>query len=296
MNLLTLISLCLFLFSFTTASLMKRHSEAILLETTYFAREEAHQNLLVKQRQELYAKLPTVSSQKREPSATTGERSSKPEERPNRACARFNLWPLLETGREGNQPLFDLTANLLDFLYAPLLAKRELKGADFLSHLLKAIQEASRREPLLVLEKISFGDPELQALYYKMLKGKEGKYPPLLDYFTVETAEPHLCLYHASRTLLTFFFGEKAAPAIEEALHRQEGGASQEELWAIALKEGNLFCDATLFAPFKEVKLSRHPKVGKELLFAADGKKRVSLRKELPVQLSSKQPSGGGGG
>jgi hypothetical protein len=139
----------------------------------------------------------------------------------NPICARLNLFPLIDAGRNEHPNLYETSAKLLRTFYLTE------KGLEYkiLDAIVAAGKRALREEVILPIETLDLNDPELQSIYYTMLKGtkkytlgKKGS-PPLLDYIKIERKESPVCLFDAHPTMLAVFFGSKAALQLHEKLH-----------------------------------------------------------------------------
>jgi len=152
----------------------------------------------------------------------------------NQSCAKINLLPLIQEGKENNQALYDFTIHLIGSLYKPFCQGEKRFEHRLLDSLLKA---AAYQKEDFSLEKIDLQDPTLQKKYYKMLKGTKNwdltsktGYPSLLDYIKIETSTDKICIFHAHISLLNTLFGDKAATFLYDELHSKETTALTKEL------------------------------------------------------------------
>lgn len=155
------------------------------------------------------------------------EKEKKKEPLPlNTPCAKLNLYPLVIEGREMHQALYDSVAKTLRVFYQghffPTEKRFEYK---LLDAILAGAKEKLRGKTKLAIETISLKDPNLQPMYYALLKGTKHYelgvtgYPPLIDYWKMEKEASKICLFHGHPDILTVFFGAKTAAKLYEELH-----------------------------------------------------------------------------
>lgn len=201
----------------------------------------------------------------------------KTEEMPE--CARLNIYALF-TEDQPPKDQYQITLRLLNTLYGSNL----LKNADekflpkFLDHLIAAAKQEDAPKPLH-LAQLKLKDPNLQPLFYKMLKGAKNSYPSLLDYIKISSfgKEDKICLSCANHKMLAALFGEKAGSKLEqtreEKLDRLQ--ISKAKLEEIVLKETNL-PPQELFMDLVKI---THKSAGKNAITATgfDGKKATDI-------------------
>jgi hypothetical protein len=134
--------------------------------------------------------------------------------RPLPEVAKLNLAPLLSKNYTTSyELLYETTAQLLRLLYKDKLFPKDSVEYRLLDELIASARDQSKESALTAF---SPKDPELQEIYYKMLKGTVSSYPPLADYFTLnrdgKTAAVHFKF--ASKPLLLALFGEKITETI----------------------------------------------------------------------------------
>lgn len=119
----------------------------------------------------------------------------------NLPCCRLNLAPLLRG--EVHAPIRTAALRLLRAYYPQLEAER------FLHEWIRAAKGVA-----LPLEQIPL---EPHSLYYDLLKGKKGIYPPLGELFC--TDGERMCLRHATSKFIQALFGADAGQKIYNEIH-----------------------------------------------------------------------------
>jgi len=277
-NFLTFIFSILLVLSFGVLAIQEKLSGGRRLRTTYLGHTSATRKLLSKSETETYQSFSGTYTYPTEKSSSQKKHTPrKPKINPE--CARLNLHPLIQEGREAHPILYELTAKLLKTFYGePLLANHPRAEYAFLDLLLKKL--ATHTGPL---EKLTLGDPHTQALYYKMLKGtKNGAYPSLLDYILLEENPSKICLSHAHPDLIALFFGRKAADRMFDELHKKKPPAITKEWIEQICSESHLIAlDPNLLALLEFGRPKPHPKRTKTTWIAEDDTSHISLRKTI---------------
>ncbi len=119
----------------------------------------------------------------------------------NLPCCRLNIAPLLRG--DAHAPTHTAALRLLRAYYPQLEAER------FLREWIHAAKGAA-----LPLEQVPF---EPHGLYYDLLKGKKGLYPPLTELFCID--EGRMCLRHATTKFIQALFGVETGQIIYEEIH-----------------------------------------------------------------------------
>ncbi|MBS0624579.1 MAG: hypothetical protein JSS32_00840 [Verrucomicrobia bacterium] len=206
----------------------------------------------------------------------------------NPECARFNLWLLIEKGRESQRLLYDQLAHMLRLFYKDALfpesPRLEYRFLDtWIAHIKLAIAESSN-QPIL-LEKIDLKNPSLQILYYHMLRGAEGKYPVLLDFVKVaqmsEKSPEKLCLTHATPEMLSVFFG-KAAEAVYKELHGENLAVTNEIIEDICRRHSHTLFDNKIF-DLVAVTTPKHNSSNEMILVEEDEATKISFRRKVQM-------------
>ena len=296
MNFLTLVLSLMLICSFSLFVLLEKEAGQKKLRATYLGHMAANQKILKQHDKEIYDHLPEhrkpgIAGQPSTSLAPAAqdleEQDSDEEEEPeippiNPECARLNLWPLIQEGREEHPLLYNTTLKLLKTLYGHALFDDRLSEAKhFLDVFLRKAKEAQQKEPIKALEKLSLG-PSLQMTYYCCLKGmKDGSYPSLLDVVKVEETPSKVCLQHAHPDLLAVFFGEKAASKIYAEIHKENARRITEtQIEQICHESHVLVLDPAIF-DLLEIHPPRHPKMAKTTRLGKDKNSQISLRKTI---------------
>lgn len=286
MNILGLVFSLLLILSYGFYACWDKQTASNRIRTTYLSHEKANRKILNSYQSEVYKNL----GRKTKPVETHEEEILEQEEtfciavKPelNRECAKLNLFPLIQEGRERHPILYELAAKLIHTFYAPL-GNREKR---FEYHFLDALLASARAYPTdipFAFEKLDL--KKFQRVYYKMLRGtKEWNlaadigYPPVLDYIKIAPGQEKLCLCHAHSDLFLVLFGQKMATALYPVVHQKDGPAFTQELVEKFCSEAHLMpLDLDLLA-LLEYGHHHHPEL-KKTLVATDN--NVCLRKTV---------------
>lgn len=263
MNILGLVFSLLLILSYAFYACSDKQKGSTRLRTTYIGHETVHRKILNSYQSEVYKNMgrsgqsssipiPELEAEEELPDEAEEKATPAKPKKPdlNHECAKLDLWPLAQEGRENHLALYELAAKLIRTFYAPLNVKEKNFEYHFLDALLTAIKTHPQGAPF-AFEKLEL--PGYQPLYYKMLRGtKEWDlaaqigYPPLLDYIKASSSKEKVCLFHAHPDVLTYLFGPKVAAALYPAIH-QQGTALTKELVE------KHFSDARLLSPDPEL-------------------------------------------
>ncbi|MDE3047541.1 MAG: hypothetical protein KGI83_04245, partial [Verrucomicrobiota bacterium] len=206
----------------------------------------------------------------------------------NRECARLNLWPLIQEGRETHPILYETAARLIRTFYDPLNPGKKRFEYHLLNLLLASAKQTVQNEGTCALEKVLLPDPDMQKIYYKMLKGTKKwdlrnslGYPPLTEYVKVDRSDTKICVFHAHPDLLTVLFNPKLAWKLYDEIHRQDGPVLTQTLVERIASETHTFAiDPELFRYLQLTNYLDHK--DHKMTFVADVGE-VSLRKKLTI-------------
>jgi hypothetical protein len=212
----------------------------------------------------------------------------------NKECARLNLWPLIQEGREKHQKLYELTAKMIRMFYDPILPDEKKMEERFLNAWLASLKICIQDEAQnFALEKVIFKDQALQKIYYKMLKGTQKwdvenqiGYPPLQDYIKAAQEESKICIFHSHPDMIASLFNQKFAKKLCREIHRPKGAPLTRELIERFAVESNIFSvDPDLFELIQLSGYRQHEE-RKKIFVASSGE--VNLRKNLALKSSGK--------
>lgn len=299
MNILGLVFGILLVFSFGFYACFDKQLGAHRLRSKYLSHEKAMRKIYNSYQSSVYQICPGKPLEKkpsakgeRNPNANTEREKALIKHLPNRSCAKINLFSLADQPEE-KDVLFSLAQRLIQNLYSPLFSKEKDREKHFFPTLLKNIRLLSSEDSSFALEKLSFEDPAMQLIFYRMLKGtkkwdiaKKIGYPPLTEFFSAEKEEKKICLFHASYDFLHLLFGSKGARAFYEKVHHREGIALTKELVETIGKKSTLIPYREEFLALFEYGRNNHPE--EKQLFVAEGdqgevllKRRLSLAPPL---------------
>ena len=221
-----------------------------------------------------------------------GKHKSKKLEPPdlNPECAKLNLWPLVQEGKEAHPFLYETALKLLDTYYGKFFfQEKPQEKVLFLNSLLVKSKQAIQNEKFS-LEKLSFS-PKFKESYYRMLKGtktwdpeKEMGYPSLLDVIKVEEAPSKICICHAHVGQLIALFGEKPAKALLQELYAEEAPDLTKELLFDTFAKVHQIPPTDEFFDLFEMGMKTHISRQKMTLVASDDTGNIKLRKTIYSQ------------
>lgn len=292
MNLLGLVFSLLLILSYGFHACWEKQMGSQRLRKTYIGHQKANRKILNRYQSEIYKNLQSKGHAEEAPKPKKEKtKREKKGENPeklelNRECAKINLWPLIQEGRENHPLLYEITAKLLHTFY-PALQKEKRGEYRLLDELLSAAKVAAQKESLFALEKVGLKDPTSHMLYYRMLKGTKQwdlssrrGYPSLLDYVKAEPTQDKICLFHAHPDLLTALFNEKIAAKLYSEMHKQGGPLlTQELVERTCLEMHQIAPDLELFK-LLELGNPNHKEI-KKTIIAHDPATHVTLRKNL---------------
>lgn len=234
MNILGLVFSLLLILAYTFHACWDKQLASTRLRSTYVGHESVHRKILNSYQSEIYEQLrvkknPLEKKEAEEEVSEEPKNERKKQIALNRECAKINIMPLIQQGREGHPLLYELTAKMIRTFYHPLKGKRKRFEYQFLDALISAGKRGDQ-EGELILEKLDLDDEALQKIFYRMLKGTKHwdlaagvGYPPLLDYMKVGPSTDKICLFHAHTDLMAALFNHKIAEKLHEEIHRKNG-------------------------------------------------------------------------
>ncbi|MES2273827.1 MAG: hypothetical protein V4487_06510 [Chlamydiota bacterium] len=302
MNILGLVFSLLLMLSFGFWTLREKQLGSNRLRSTYLGHERANREILNRCQVDFYGNLSREKSgeaaDEEKPEKSTAAAAKKEKKTPaitlNGECAKINLWPLLEQGREQNPILYELTARLLSQFYGSALFENKARlEYQFLDTLLESAKLAQLKKVPLLLEKLELNHESLQKVYYRMLKGTKKcdlsqgvGYPCLLDYIKLEPVQQKICFSHAHLDLISVFFGFNVAGKIFAELHTQSKPPLTKDTIEEWCSQSHIQIDP-LFFEMIELGRDRHGRGGKKTLIGEDLETHVSLRQKVYVEKES---------
>jgi len=292
MNILPFVFAVLLILSYGGAASFQSRIASRRNQKAHLGLRKTELSFLRQSEQEHYNELPgtpvKIQKEKKAPIA----RESKPKESQiNPLCARINLFPLVDQGRDEHPNLYETAAKLLRTFYQSTVFGNE-KGVEY--RLLDAIVAAGKRtlreENSLPIETLDLKNPDLQSIYYTMLKGTKkcilGKkgHPPLIDYLRIERKATPVCLFDSHPYMLTVFFGAKTAPILHQTL--QDGQKQTIDIDTIIQLTNDPQLASVDPEVWKLINFNRptHGSVSRRTLLAEDAETGISLRKEIQLK------------
>lgn len=293
MNMLTFVFSIILILSFATLAIHEKQIGARRIKTTFLGHIHAERKILSACEREAYNSFKSIPKPKK---ANSNNRSTTPHDNlpakpnPNSLCARINLQPLIDQGKETHPFLYSISAKMLKLFYEPLFTA---KGAQSEYRFLDAWLNAARnlrgkQEENFSYEKIVFKDPAFQSLYYKMLKGtktwnlreKRG-YPSLLDYVQFDPKPTKICLAHSHPDLLSVLFNQRAADKLYAEVHKPKPPVVTKELIErICFETQMIYLDPELYGLLHLGAPSHKAKSGFALV-AEDAETHITLKKNV---------------
>lgn len=218
------------------------------------------------------------SSEKKPKELKEEEEEEKEDFSINRNCARLNLWPLVQEGKQAHPHLYELFAKLIRTFYGSLCQDARFEYL-FLEAWLQAAQTLEL--PLQGLENARFTSPNFQKIYYKMLKGNN-EIPSLLEYVKMEPSSDKICIFHANRKFLGLLFNPPMAEKLHLTIHAQNAPRLTIELIErIAVESHTSQIDPQLISLLE---LSNYFKHREHKKFFLSNDKGIHLRKQFIME------------
>lgn len=293
MNMLTFVFSILLILSFANLAIREKQMGARRIKSTYLGHIHAERKILSACEKEAYNSFKSIPKPKKSTSnlrtaASPAKQPAKP--LPNSLCARLNLHPLIDQGKETHPFLYNLSAKMLKAFYEPLFSTQGVKSEyKFLDAWLNAARALRvKQEKDFAYEKIVFKDPVYQSLYYKMLKGTktwnlEEKigYPSLLDYVQFDLKPKKICLAHAHPDILSVLFNPKAAAKLFAETHQSKPPVlTKEFIERICFETHMIHVEPELYGLLHLGAPSHKPKSGFALI-AEDAETHITLKKNV---------------
>ena len=290
MNLLGLVFSLLLILSYGFHACWEKQTANARLRGTYLGAQKTNRKLLNRYESEIYGQLrkKKISGEPKEESEKENPEKMKPKPFQNGECAKMNLWPLLQKGREEHPLLYESAANLLKTFYSASLFEQKPRFEYRMLDALLAAAKLQSQQEQYGLEKIDLGDETLQKIYYRMLKGPQTgeNRRSLLDYLKIEPhgsekATGKICLFHADPDLLALFFGVKAGSRLFDEMHQEKAPLlTKETIEQICSEARTPLLKPELFE-ILEIGRKNHPIGAKRTLVAEDPETHVSLRRSV---------------
>lgn len=211
----------------------------------------------------------------------TKEESDRVDKIINPACARLNLFPLIDQGRNEHPALYEIASKLLRLFYHPTFLQHPGMEYQLLDAMITAGKRILKEELILPIETLDLKDPFLQSIYYSLLKGTKKDPPPLLDYFKIERVPSTICLFDADPKMLSVFFGEKQATALYEEIH--SGQKQSIELETLISQNPELAFTSPEVWKMIHFQRPKHGNHSRITLVSEDAETGISLRREIKL-------------
>ncbi|MBI5272369.1 MAG: hypothetical protein HY861_00100 [Chlamydiia bacterium] len=289
MNALGFVFSLLTILAFGAFASLSKQVGAQRLRASYLGHLQANQRILEQCESAFYNSLPHIPRPTEHPYSHPLDAvyadSVPPPPLVNPNCARIDLSLLLMEEVHTPHVLYDAVLKILKNFYGGMKAVDERQ---FLDILLATIRRSLVEEEFVSLEKLSFPDPDLQFIYYKMLKGTKKSdssrgvgYPSFLDYFKIESGHSKVCLLHAHPTLLSALLTPEAAERLYQEIHTTKTQTvTQEVMRQICQETQSPPLPAELFS-YLELSRSPHKREINTTFLGEDLDTQVLLRKTI---------------
>ena len=275
MNLIAFIFGLLLIFTCSFSLSLRKFHLTEPIDSTYRANAIASQKILNSYESLRYKRIPKKKSAETEKKKQNRNQTTHQHDRTqNGACARLNLWPLIQEGRETHPALYQTAVRIFKTFYTE---SPEL----FLNALLEAAKMQLKKDSGALsfsLEKLALGS--LQLTYYQMLKGAmkapaDQRYPSLLELITLEKTPSLICLQHTSQPLLNALF---TAPLAEQILLEKEE-LKKDQLRELCLHKGQRVVDDEFLNLF-DLQQTSH-RISENQTILVQDENEVSLKKKV---------------
>lgn len=200
-------------FMFSSAIRITREKEIVLAE------REAYLTLLSKQNKDRFdKKRPPQKKQERGPQKKSRDRQKKFADKNHQDFrdvrmgyegSKVNLWPMIH----GDNPrlksaLQKTVTHLIEILYSPYSFYKTSSKKE----IARAIVQAMIDQKIESFDKLHLSDPELDCVYYTLIKGTNTGYPPLTEYCCLNNAStPPIHFRFTSKPVIRAVLGESLA-------------------------------------------------------------------------------------
>lgn len=295
MNVLPLVFSFLIIFSCLCYTFLKEVKSFQLIELTlegYNHTEKAIRNALIKRSYDkIKEDMPPGTPKSEQAPKKSYTCVSRREYVPPLETSKFYLKALSKAGVELSQhPLYEPLAELLRLLYKKTLFDKYPKSNKIEYRLVDALIKKMQKFPSAAqLSYLYPDDPELQKIFYKMLKGTnrytdEAGIPPLSHFLSLENGDKAAHLGYASLPVLKALFGMQIASEIlrieEENRNssQKQYALSKEELESLCLKDPIRSSLLTALQPY--INYSKQV-AKKKSLAKRDQRTGIGIEKEL---------------
>lgn len=235
MNFLTLIFSFLLLLAFGTHLILEKQLTQSQLKKSYLGHVRAHRNILRQHEKHLYQQILLPITPIPEETGSPKKPPKKSDPLFNPLCARINLLPLIQEGKEKHPFLYELMLHLIRTCYGPFFFNNaSFTESTFFNLFLKECSQ----NPVVQFEKLFSQNDPVRAIYYRMLKGSKHigeEFPPLTDLIRADVKNAPICLVHAHPVMLEILFGKKISARLTQEMEK-ENPLSKELIEHIALE------------------------------------------------------------
>lgn len=289
MNFLTLIFSLLLILSFGTHLILEKQNSQKKLRSSIMGHLAAQRKILSQCEQHSYQAIKLPITPVQETRQSTAKKRSPQIPKINPECAKINLFPLIQEGKEAEPLLYEIMTRLIKTFYGPVLFKDAKEEIPFLTAFLQVSKKALEKKELFALEKLSFENPKLQRIYYQMLKGTKDPssnkgFPSLLDVTKVEENKTKICLAHAHLSQLKLLFGPQIANRLFQEIHQDLPTPLTKELIERIYSECHALAPSPSLLNLIEFG-TFHPHKNKTTYIAEDSSTHVTLKKNIYIDL-----------
>ncbi len=283
MNFLTFIFSLLLLISFGTHLILEKQNSQKKIRNSIVGHLAAQRKILSQTEQKRYQSipLPITGTETTPPTKHTPSQKKAPElPDTNPECAKINLFPLIQEGREIEPFLYEITTKIIKTMYGPHLFKEHPKEEiPFLTAFLQISKKAIEKKESFALEKLFFNNPKWQRIYYRMLKGSK-QFPSLLDVIKASEIPSKICLSHAHPFQLQLLFGPKIGTRLFQEIHEDPPTPLTKELITQLYTENHALTPEISVLNSIEYS-SAHAHKDKKTYIAKDNATNITLKKNV---------------
>jgi hypothetical protein len=222
MNLLPFVFAILIVLSYATVASYQSFYAAQKSLKAFSSSKKTELKLLRKKEAFDFKNLPGIPNKKlKNTNKSSLPRTKKSKNIPmNPECAKVNLFPILERGKNQEIVLYKFTASMLAYFYKDLFNESEIEK--FLDAILNAATLHIDQHISVPLEILNLNNPSFQNIYYRALKGTKNEFPSLKEFLKIEKNSSKICLFDAHPNLLAFLFGSENSLKLYESLKEPE--------------------------------------------------------------------------
>lgn len=239
MNILTVVSTLLLIFSITAGTIFEKTIQSEKIETSYITHMSGNRKLLNQIEVKKFQKIEPL--EKKEKKQTAEKTSAKQKKRPPLSCGKINIYPLLIEGKENHPFLYKTLGKLIYNQYCHAhffyINKEKALEYQYIDALIKAAKLQQKQLGTIHIEKLDLMSVKLQTMHYFVLKGtqnfrmQKNGFPSLFEFISCnQTNKKHkICLYHAQKEILESLFNKEVSKSLTKHFDNAEASPLSKE-------------------------------------------------------------------